>query len=113
MAVPSQDRVEEIRPEWRCDYFGGATEEKIYTLSSDKEAEAAIDRILRQLGLVRDFVVKAATVSNAEAVIQGSVRYILVSQVFITKLKDVTKTDWAVLSILAHELRSSPSGTHS
>lgn len=99
-----QDKVEEIKADWQCNYYGEQPDEKIYTFSSDKEAEAAIDRILKQTGLARNFVIKAADVPNAAAITQGPARYILYNQGFMRRVKDTTRTDWAAISIMAHEL---------
>lgn len=100
----SQDTVEEIKPTGYCNYYGEKTDETVYTFSSEKEADEAINKLLKHTGLARNFVIKSADVPNAAAVIQGSTRYILYNISFMRRVKDTTKTDWAALSIMAHEL---------
>ncbi len=41
---------------------------------------------------------------NAEASIQGEQRYILYNPVFLKDVKETTKSNWASISILAHEI---------
>jgi len=48
--------------------------------------------------------IMVADVDNAEAVINESTRYIFYNQHFISSINASTKTDWAALSILAHEI---------
>ncbi|MWB92926.1 M48 family metalloprotease [Flavobacterium sp. GA093] len=76
----------------------------IYTFSSDEEANKAVERILKYTGLKKNFTIKAANVNNAEASIMGNTRYILYNQDFMLRVKKVTHTDWAAISIMAHEI---------
>lgn len=50
------------------------------------------------------FEIKAADVSNAQARIVGDKRLILYNQEFMARVKRTTNTDWAAVSILAHEI---------
>src|SRR5262249_16810973 len=52
----------------------------------------------------RRFEIKAADVPNAAAVIKDGKRYILYNRDFISRVVDSTKTDWAAISIIAHEI---------
>lgn len=99
-----QSRVKELVVNGGCNYDGEPFDLKVYTFESDAAAVAAVDRILDPLGLVRNFDVRAADVSNAAAVIDGETRYLLYNQEFIRRVKAVTRTDWAAISIMAHEI---------
>lgn len=105
-SVPTkaQEKVGSISGANSCNYYGEAPQSTVYTFSSDQEALDAIDRVLKPTGLARNFVVRAAAVPNAAAIIDGEDRYIVYSQEFMERVKNVTQTDWAAISILAHEL---------
>lgn len=87
-----------------CSYYGEKIDEKVYGFSSSQEAVSAIENILGQVGLQKNFQINAASVPNAAAVIQGSTRYILYSQHFINQVNSATGSKWAAISILAHEI---------
>lgn len=96
---------ERIVPEWQCNYVNEKpADDDIYGFASDKEAEDAIGRIVKHTGLVQNFVIRAANVPNAAAVIQNQRRLVLYNQQFIMRVKDTVKTDWGALSIMAHEI---------
>ena len=100
----SQERVQELIVNGGCNYYGEPLGSKIYTFESEEAAVTAIDRILIPTGLVRNFIIKVADVPNAAAIIYGEVRYILYNQAFMQRVKSQTNTDWAAISIMAHEL---------
>lgn len=100
-----------------CNYFGESIQTSVYSFDSDEEAEAAVQRIMKYTGLPSNFIIRAADVPNAEAVIprkdNGVIypqRLILYSQLFMTRVKNMTHTDWAAISILAHEIGHHLSG---
>jgi hypothetical protein len=93
-----------------CTYTGEITDESIYGFQSDKEAKLAIERIMRYTGLPANFTIQASNVPNAAAIIQGNRRYILYNQYFMERIKDITRTDWSALSIIAHEIGHHLSG---
>jgi len=93
-----------------CTYTGEITDEGIYGFRSDKEATEAIERIMRYTGLPANFKIQASNVPNAAAIIQGNRRYILYNQYFMERIKDITRTDWSALSIMAHEIGHHLSG---
>lgn len=100
----SQDRVKELAVNGGCNYYGEPLGSKIYTFDSEEDAIAAVDKILIPTGLVRRFNIRAADVPNAAAIIYGEDRYILYNQAFMRRVKSQTNTDWAAISIMAHEL---------
>lgn len=100
----SQDRVKELVVNGGCNYYGESLGSKIYTFESEEAAIAAVDKILIPTGLVRNFNIRVADVPNAAAIIYGEDRYILYNQAFMRRVKSQTNTDWAAISIMAHEL---------
>lgn len=94
-----------------CNYNGEISPvEDLYGFASDTEAEDAMRRIMRYTGLPSNFTIKAANVPNAAAVLYQEERFILYNQYFMLRIKDQTRTDWAALSILAHEIGHHLSG---
>lgn len=100
----SQSKIQELKVNGGCNYNGETFDAKVYTFESDRAAVEAVDRILEPVGLERNFDIRAADVDNAAAIIVGETRYLLYNQAFIRRVKDVTKTDWAAISIMAHEV---------
>jgi hypothetical protein len=100
-AAFGQQRVD---VDWYCNYYGEELEPEIYSFVSDSEAETAVRRIVDYTGIVQNFVIKAANVPNAAATIVGQQRAIYYSQDFMERVKNATRTDWAAISILAHEI---------
>ncbi|MBU2938560.1 tetratricopeptide repeat protein [Lacinutrix sp. C3R15] len=78
--------------------------------SSNEEAEITVDKILDAVGLFRNFIIQECPdINNAVAkVIEISEgykeRYILYDNGFFNKIDNTAKTDWASISILAHEI---------
>lgn len=87
-----------------CSYYGEEILDNLYSFSSSNEAKEIIYSITDIVGLEPNFIVKAANVPNAVATIQGDQRLILYSQNFISSISTATGTDWAGISILAHEV---------
>jgi len=94
----------DINVEHSCSYYGEEIVDDLYGFSSTQEAIDIVDRIVNIIGLERNFEISAANVPNALATIQNSKRLILYSQNFILGIKNATGTDWAGISILAHEI---------
>ncbi|WP_205499688.1 membrane-binding protein [Rufibacter psychrotolerans] len=67
-------------------------------------ARDIITEIIDVVGLKPRFEVRAANVPNAAAVILNGQRYILYNEQFVSRLNNALKTDWAGVSILAHEI---------
>ena len=90
-----------------CDYFGIDSAEMpdtVHTFRSSQDAEDAIKSIVYSIGLTPNFKVLAAGVPNAVAVVQGEQRLIIYNPEFMNKMRSETGTDWAAVSILAHEI---------
>jgi len=93
-----------------CSYFGENVPVSVFTFTSDSEAESVIENIMEVTGLPKNFVIKAAGVPNAAAVVIGSQRYVLYNQTFIRKITQQTNSDWTAYSIMAHEIGHHLSG---
>ena len=78
--------------------------------SANEDAEIAVDKILDAVGLFRNFVIQECPdINNAVAkVIEISEdykeRYILYDNSFFSSMDEKAATDWASMSILAHEI---------
>ncbi|MCB0640456.1 MAG: hypothetical protein KDC44_02405 [Phaeodactylibacter sp.] len=94
----------DIRTENSCSYYGEEITDKVYGFSSSREAEDIVRDILDIVGLKPNFMIKAGNVPNALATIQNGERMIIYSQNFILQINNSTGTDWAGISILAHEI---------
>lgn len=94
-----------------CNYSGEISPvEDLYGFASDTDADDAMKLIMKYTGLPSNFTIKAANVPNAAAILYEDKRFILYNQYFMVRIKDETKTDWAALSILAHEIGHHLSG---
>jgi uncharacterized protein (TIGR02145 family) len=87
-----------------CSYYGENITDDIYSFTSIQEAKDIVARIVNVVGLEQNFQISAANVPNAMAIIEYNQRLILYSQNFILNIKNATGTDWAGISILAHEI---------
>jgi hypothetical protein len=87
-----------------CSYYGETIDPKIKMTAADASAEQVIARILGVVGLKPNFEVRAANVPNAAAVVIKGKRYILYNPKFITAINSASGTNWAGISIIAHEI---------
>ena len=77
-------------------------------VSTDKEAEDALNKILNVIGASRNFfLVPCDEINNALAVTYKGERYILYDKNFLNKLEGLSN-DWSSLFVLAHEGRPFP-----
>jgi len=67
-------------------------------------ARDIIKEIIDVVGLKPRFEVREANIDNAAAVIYNGQRYILYNRQFVAAVNNAVKTDWAAVSILAHEI---------
>ena len=74
------------------------------TFRTDREAKEAVLKIVSYSGLTPNFVVRQEDVKNAVAYNKNRTRYIGYNPAFIAKVQNSTNTDWAAVSILAHEI---------
>lgn len=103
LAAPASSQ-ERLNLQASCHYYGEATSQQLWTFATDQEAEFAVKRVLDHTGLPQNFEVMRGNVPNAMAAIEAETRYIVYNQAFIERVKETTRTDWAAISILAHEI---------
>lgn len=72
--------------------------------SSNSEAQQVVSEIVGAVGLKPNFIIRAAGVENAAAVIMGSQRLILYNPTFMQQVRQGTRTNWSLVSIVAHEI---------
>ena len=78
--------------------------ENTYAFTSENEAREMIQRITGAVGLKPNFEIRAGNVDNAAALAYRGTRYIIYNPVFIRQVSRAVNTDWAGISILAHEI---------
>ena len=72
--------------------------------STPADTRDVIAEIIDVIGLKPRFEVRAANVPNAAATIINGKRYILYNERFLSSVNNAVRTDWAGISILAHEM---------
>lgn len=90
-------------------YFGNSVNEseicKMLGFTSRPEASRAVENIVRRSGLKQNFyVMECPSIDNCFAATRNGERLIVYDPGFMRKINDITRTDWAALSILAHEI---------
>ncbi len=110
-AQTSQPQEEEEADDFVCHYFGYKqlkTPKEIcnyLSFRSNQHAEEVVDQILRQVGLLRNFVVvECPNTENCFATVVDGQRYIVYDGAFMKRVENVTHTDWSAISIVAHEI---------
>ena len=74
------------------------------SFSSSSQGKQIAQQIIDAVGLKPSFEVQAANIENAAAVVYGGKRYVLYNPTFINNLVRTTGTEWAAISVLAHEI---------
>jgi hypothetical protein len=92
-----------LEKENSCSY-SGVENKDAFLFQSDSEAEEALALIMKHIGLPANFVISAADIDNAGALIHDNKRYILYSQKFFEDIKEQTGTKYGAISVLAHEI---------
>ena len=72
--------------------------------ASVAEGQQIIQQILNAVGRTANFEIRQANIQNAAAVTYGGKRYVLYNPNFINALDRRTGTEWASISVLAHEI---------
>lgn len=73
-------------------------------ITTAAQGKAIADRIIDAIGLRTNFDIRPANIENAAAVVYGGKRFVLYNPTFINNLIKTTGTDWAAISVLAHEI---------
>ncbi len=82
-----------------------------YEFKPDKVAKEAVSKIVQYTGLTANFVVVPDNnITTAIAYLKNNKRYIAYNPKFIDKLNNKTATNWAAVSVLAHEIGHHLSG---
>ncbi len=87
-----------------CSYYGEEIAGDIKLTAPDASATEVIRQIMQVVGLKPNFEIRAANVPNAAAVVLEGKRYILYNKRFMNAINSASGTDWAAISILAHEI---------
>lgn len=90
-------------------YFGSPINEKeicdLVAFTSKPQVSQAVENIVKRSGLKQNFyVMECPQTDNCFAATRNGERLIVYDSKFFNRLNTVTKTDWAALSILAHEI---------
>lgn len=90
-------------------YFGTTINEKeicdLVAFSTRPEVSIAVENIVKRSGLKQNFyVMECPNTDNCFAATRNGERLIVYDSRFFNRLNTVTKTDWAAMSILAHEI---------
>ena len=104
-SLAHEERIVLDRDHGCISFFGEAFQSHYVTVSP---AHTSVDRmvsdILGHTGLAKNFIVQAANVPNAAAIVQGSTRYLLYNPRFIQEVNNRSGTPWAAYSVMAHEI---------
>ena len=73
-------------------------------ITTATQGKQIAERIIDAVGLRANFDIRPANIENAAAVVYGGKRYVLYNPAFINNLMKTTGTDWAAISVLAHEI---------
>jgi hypothetical protein len=110
VAQPTAKPTNPINEPFVCTYtglqgLGSLCDLMRYTPGSNDHAERVVDRILRPIGLLRNFQIQeCANTQNCFATVVRGQRFIIYDAAFMQRIESVTRTDWSAISIMAHEI---------
>ncbi|MES2487150.1 MAG: hypothetical protein V4581_14535 [Bacteroidota bacterium] len=87
-----------------CSYYGEKVTGNITAYDADANTKNLVAEIMAVVGLQSNFELRVANVPNAAAVLIKGKRYILYNPKFMEQINATTGTNWAAISILAHEI---------
>ena len=87
-----------------CSYYGEDIKGDITAFEAGASAQNVVKNIMSVIGLKANFELRAANVPNAAAVMLNSKRYILYNPEYMNKINERTGSNWAAISIFAHEI---------
>jgi hypothetical protein len=73
-------------------------------ITTAAQGKQIAERIIDVVGLRSNFDIRPANIENAAAVVYSGKRYVLFNPTFINNLIKTTGTEWAAISVLAHEI---------
>ena len=102
----SSQRLVKITANTRvCAAEGDETPKDRYVQTASTESQETINEICRKIGASpKGFTIQAANVKNAEALILEGKRYIHYNPLYLNKIQKDSKTYWAMIYVLAHEV---------
>ena len=109
LAANAQRLQNQSHQDFACYYFGNIKRPQdvcnFMGFKSNNHAEEVVDRILKPVGLARNFVVvECPNTDNCFATVVEGKRYIIYDGKFMRKIEDLTDTDWGAVSVMAHEI---------
>ena len=94
-----------IHIDWACAFSTSITSQEISISLASPDVNAAIQSIVRHVGLPANFVTYSSpNIENAAAAIVGGRRVILYNPNFIATARKGSQSNWSAISILAHEV---------
>ena len=109
--TPVRSQIPQEGEDFECRYFGYDQLKQpreicnFLSFRSNTHAEEVVDKILQQVGLVRNFVVvECPNTENCFATVAEGQRYIVYDGAFMKRVESMTNTDWSAISIVAHEI---------
>lgn len=102
--VVAQKQFGSARYTHMCSYFGEDIAGDIVAYEADGSAQKVVKKIMSVIGLKPNFELRAANVPNAAAVMLKGKRFILYNPDYMNKINASTGSNWAAISIFAHEI---------
>ncbi len=97
-----------IDASFTCNYTGAVNPKTLCSdanIQSNGHAERVVDRILKPIGLLRNFsVMECPNTENCFATVVKGERFIIYDGAFMAQIEEDTETDWSAISIMAHEI---------
>jgi hypothetical protein len=98
-----------IKGAFICNYTGksGTSPDVVCspTTTSNAHAQKVVDRILKPIGLMRNFkIIECTNTENCFATVMKGQRFIVYDAAFMQSIEEETETDWSAISIMAHEI---------
>lgn len=82
-----------------------SVKKELNQFETDRDAKYGVFKIVQYSGLLPNFsVIQDEEVKNAIAYVKNKKRYIRYNPAFMKRVNDSTQTDWAAISVLAHEI---------
>lgn len=106
----AQKKFAEAKYTQMCSYYGETVTGTINAYEADGVTETVVQNIMSTIGLHSNFELRAANVPNAASVILKGKRYILYNPKFMSQINTASGSNWAAVSILAHEIGHHLSG---
>jgi hypothetical protein len=88
-----------------CSFSDGQSPLTRSVTTASKEAQSIVNDICKNMSVASDkFIIQAANVANAEALIISGKRLIYYSPFFIDKIQKESQTYWSMIFVMAHEM---------